>query len=1030
MAQPFNKVNATTGDYRGAKGVFNERVIEGLEHQDLLTNGSDLQLTYDSSKNIIVTNVGEYKLILPKADDLINGWTVFIINQDETTELEVVKYSDTEVHSVFNKVSKGKMIQCLLLDNSTPEGEWRLITTSEFEEMELENRYTTSIYKTKKVAYNDLDIGTSKTIELADIPVSTPVKSIFIKPSDKFVGTDVYLSIGTEEEPTKFYSDIPLSVDVLDKNFTKDLFEEILSTTVKQKLYATFYTKGEGRGWKQVSSSIDNDITASFYNNGIYVFLTGNEIITSPDAKVLTTHSVDFSFKPEAVIYENGKYIFAANKNNKFTIVETTDFESYTYHETNKVIDFAPKFFVKTGETYIVVSDYNVFSTKDYADTLSWAYVEAGVYEAIGSLEGIINVAASENFCVISCNEYYFTTTDGINFTQTTNDEDLCFDFLNGMWISYAKDSTNTALRYSKNFVDWQNKDLGTQYINGIKFFYNTWYVFTEPGRYVDQNITVSKDFFNTINRLDTGDVNDYINSICGTPDKLIIAGDNGLIAYSVGEDFFSLYGGEVEIVVEIVKEINPMTIKNPIFNINIPVGTIFSYPFADTPSGYVRLDGTIISDARSLVPLFVEKIESTAKAGFKNILLTAEQYNRLSNEEKLNCGAFSWVDEKQNNLRMPSIDGFIRGIGSGSNLSDLIGKYQTDTIRPITGTIGGQSYQNTGATSGAFYVKRAYGSNGGLEDWAAYADFGLDSSRLGVNYSGSETQPKHVRYPYIMYVYNSVQDSESIQLESVFNLVEESQRIVLQAYQELIRIQGEKSNIVRQTVNTASSANFVRVVSGLNITCDIGVYGNCAQGYVNGIPFDIQIATTKTLNLTLPTSTTGYVVLQKDISTGTVSLNTVSDWIESWTQPTGASNTVWYDTQFEKLYKFNSNNQPETFYAVKIAKFSTGSTTAVITPVKLNYPGKKGFGTWQNIASTGTATEDGIIVVYSGFNQDSGVVIDGVQRQYIAARSKYGQGPESCTCPIAKGSSWSINGGSNGIFFIPLYSYRQGVNY
>ncbi|MCM1260512.1 MAG: hypothetical protein NC222_06115 [Staphylococcus sp.] len=1032
MAQPYNKVNATTGDYRGAKAVLNERVIEGLEYQNLFSNGSDLQLTYNSPKNIILSEVKGYKVILPEATNLINGWTVFLINQDETNSLEVVKYADSGNNEVFKQVDSGKMIQCLLLDNSTKAGEWRLITTGEFEETELENKYTTSIYKTKVVSYKDLEVGNTKSFEIAEIPVSTPVKSIFIKPTEKFVGAEVYLAIGTEKEPEKFYNDIPLSVDVLDKNFTKDLFEEILSTTLKEKLYAKFYTKTNvNMGFERINNSNENEIITSFFNNGIYTFLSTNTIITSPNVKDLTVHNTSFEFNPKAVIYDNGNYLFAVRKDGNFAIAETSDFENYNYYETSKNIDFIPEYFVKCGNKYIVVSDYNVFSTETPQDTLSWTFIGTETYEAINALENIINVSASNNLCVISCNTYYFTTTDGINFNQFVNDNSSCYTFLNDVWISYIKNDQTTTLSYSTNFADWEEKDLDTKNIHDIKYLNNTWYIFTEPSEYPDESITISKDFFATINRLNTSNIDDYINSICGMPDKLVISGDEGLIAYSTGEDFFSLNNGEVEITVEVVKEINPMTIKNPILNINIPIGTIFAYPFADNPNGYVRLDGTIIPDARTLIPSFIEKIETSAKAGFKNIILTAEQYSRLSEEEKLNCGSFSWADEAQNNLRVPSINGFIRGIGSGSNIADLVGKYQTDTMRPITGTFKSFDRAQGDNNSGIFNVEGRWSASiksGGGDNWGTIIK--ANSTKLGSNYFGSETQPKHVRYPYIMYVYNAVQNSDSIQLDSIFDIMEENQRLLLEAYYNLTRIQGEKSNIVRQTVNTASNSDFVKVISGLNVTCYAGVYGNCAQGYVNGIPFDIQIHNETNLNITLPTNTSGVLYMQRDITTNKVSLGYASNWVESWTKPDVSMDSIWYDTQFEKLYKITTSNSVKPFYAIKIADFSTTTTTATIIPVKLNYPGKKGFGSWQNIASTGTATEDGIIAVYSGINEESGIVIDGVQRQYISRRDKYGIGSESCTCPIAKGSSWRINGGSFGKFFIPLYSYRQGVNY
>ena len=488
---------------------------------------------------------------------------------------------------------------------------------------------------------------------------------------------------------------------------------------------------------------------------------------------------------------------------------------------------------------------------------------------------------------------------------------------------------------------------------------------------------------------------------------------------------------GKVEIVIEKVKEINPQTIKNPIINTQVPIGSIFNYPFSDVPSGYFRLDGGTIPNARTLFPKFIEKIEETFNEGFKNILITNEQYNRLTEEEKNNCGSFSWTDDDhKSELRLPKINCFIRGVGDSGNLQtikDLTGVYQTDTIRSFQGTFTSFDRGNRGFYTNLFTVTDRWSASvrsGDSDDWGTRVN--LNTSRLGEHFSGSETQPKHVMYPYIISVYNAVQQTAELDLQSISDILKKNQEILQKGYEQLTRIQGEKSNIARQCVTIAPNTNYVRTQSGLSIVCDKDVYGTSAQGFVNGIAFDIPIQTTSTLTMTLPVNTEGVIYLEKDLENNSVTLKQTSKWVISSTKPTLNIGEVWFDTINEKLF-INKNNSFTPLYAVKVAEFITSTTSITKLEIeKFRYPGKKGLGTWEGIAQTGTAIEDGFIVLTSVWNGEAVIAIDGVYRASVSKRDRYGQGVVSCTAPIAKGSNWSVTPGSTA-YFIPIYSYTQG---
>lgn len=235
------------------------------------------------------------------------------------------------------------------------------------------------------------------------------------------------------------------------------------------------------------------------------------------------------------------------------------------------------------------------------------------------------------------------------------------------------------------------------------------------------------------------------------------------LIATITGDTLNSLTAGQVNVTVERAKLIDPTILKNAIVNSTLPIGVIFNYAFNDLPDGYLRLDGTTLTNARQTAPQFVAKLEkcNNTLVGEK-LIVGKDEWERIYNTNG-SCGKFAWYGP---NLRLPAINCFIRGL---SDLTQL-GRFQTDTMRPITGTMqmggvngGSQGYQMSGA-----FIKGDYGIGpGGGQDggsWAAdTSKFKFDSGNLGANYSGSETQPKSVKFPYIVCVFNKIQWSSEV---------------------------------------------------------------------------------------------------------------------------------------------------------------------------------------------------------------------------------------------------------------------------
>lgn len=254
-----------------------------------------------------------------------------------------------------------------------------------------------------------------------------------------------------------------------------------------------------------------------------------------------------------------------------------------------------------------------------------------------------------------------------------------------------------------------------------------------------------------------TGDVTDSNFSKNVYDDILSNSVDTQVRAYISGSNLATLTAGKVKIIVERAKLIDPTILKNAIVQMNMPIGSIISYMFNDVPNGYFRLDGSTLNNANQVAPQFVEKLNQVNNelVGEKLIVTRTQYENQL--RDYGSCGKFAWYGA---NLRFPAINCFIRGL---SDLTQL-GRFQDDTMRPITGRLRTFDRGNKSYFSGAFYKIADWSSNvksGDGDNWGSIS--GFNSSRLGSNYSGSETQPKHIKYPYLIAVFNKIQWESSL---------------------------------------------------------------------------------------------------------------------------------------------------------------------------------------------------------------------------------------------------------------------------
>lgn len=249
MSQKYKKIGATTDGYRGERAVLEERVIEGFTTPNF--NSNKLLLTPESEQTQYLTNSNfqnGYYIVLPNATELWNNWKTTIIN-NSTFDVSIFYYDsntdDPNTLTLAREVTAGNMVTLILLDNTSQQGTWTTLRTSETVSGENVDKYTTVVYDTFDIAFGQIQTEESSfSYNLSNIPLSTAVKSIYFKPTTQFTSSEndftLTVSIGTQTNPNLFYTQMDITGAVSDTNFTKDVFERILSTSSDTQLIAKF----------------------------------------------------------------------------------------------------------------------------------------------------------------------------------------------------------------------------------------------------------------------------------------------------------------------------------------------------------------------------------------------------------------------------------------------------------------------------------------------------------------------------------------------------------------------------------------------------------------------------------------------------------------------------------------------------------------------------------------------------------------------------------------------------------------------
>lgn len=207
---------------------------------------------------------------------------------------------------------------------------------------------------------------------------------------------------------------------------------------------------------------------------------------------------------------------------------------------------------------------------------------------------------------------------------------------------------------------------------------------------------------------------------------------------------------------------------------IGLSVGDLLPNIGNQPPAGRMLCNGQRVVNCQTLYPEFYAYV--LAKTAYK----TVSEFNAIVSQYG-QCG-YPAVDGAD--VILPLITRPISGVETLAQTGMAI----RDTMRPITGTMrmGGVNGGNIGyVMTGAFAPGDYRVGPGGGQDGSAWdADtsiFKLDSSRLGANYSGSETRGKQVCYPYCVVVYTTIPDKATVDVAELVALVKEQNQLGVQ---------------------------------------------------------------------------------------------------------------------------------------------------------------------------------------------------------------------------------------------------------
>ena len=321
--------------------------------------------------------------------------------------------------------------------------------------------------------------------------------------------------------------------------------------------------------------------------------------------------------------------------------------------------------------------------------------------------------------------------------------------------------------------------------------------------------------------------------------DEILSTSENKEICATItGTNLSLLTGGKLQITIERAKVIDPTILRNPIIQTQVPIGVVMPYTLCadstDTPEGFFRLDGGEYPNANASIPDFVEKLNSVNNRLLtEKLIIGIDQWNQIFNSYG-SCGKFAW---NGSSLRFPAINCFIQGVNDLNQISKL-----TPAGLPnITGDAAVQTGMNTSYRTGAFYISQNnVRVDSGGSNSHSYPNLAFDASRCSSVYGNSDTvTPTNVKYPYIISVYNKIQNASIVDLnELITDTVYKANTNFDNVLAPSVWSSNFKNNVISLMMPNYSSAMAVNFpyTATMNGYCLIHQADNNYEIYIDGV--------------------------------------------------------------------------------------------------------------------------------------------------------------------------------------------------
>lgn len=198
---------------------------------------------------------------------------------------------------------------------------------------------------------------------------------------------------------------------------------------------------------------------------------------------------------------------------------------------------------------------------------------------------------------------------------------------------------------------------------------------------------------------------------------------------------------------------------------------TVSAVPFNTVRYGYLSLtlDNGVLTKA-AFPDAYAELVNLKAQGEANIVTLAAWDTEAAGNADR-NCGRFA-LDEDTETFRLPFMPGsYWAGLGlNGQSAGDFL----IDQMRPITGNFG-SAYSRSPANfsdlpTGVLYGELTTYPDQMLSSGTGTTVRGLDSSKLGLPFSGNKTRPQSIVMDYQIKMYGTVADAGNVELAALIS--------------------------------------------------------------------------------------------------------------------------------------------------------------------------------------------------------------------------------------------------------------------